>query len=102
MSKAIAKQIHDEKQGLATGQPEIEIADSLSNSWNPISDESDQTRLSRPSQRNTGDAAPGLRCQQTARGQMETGTGQTESRDMQITADERMRHHVRMGMVSLE
>jgi hypothetical protein len=32
MSKAIAKQIHDEKQGLATGQPEIEIADSLPNS----------------------------------------------------------------------
>jgi hypothetical protein len=30
MSKAIAKQIHDEKQGLANGQPEIVIADSIS------------------------------------------------------------------------
>ena len=29
MSKAIAKRILDEKQGLANGQPEIEVADSL-------------------------------------------------------------------------
>jgi hypothetical protein len=32
MSKAIAKQIHDEKLGLATRQPEIVIADSLPDS----------------------------------------------------------------------
>ena len=61
MSKAIAKKIHDEKQGLATGQPEIEIADSLSNSWNPILDESDQTRLRRLSHRGTSQTAPGAR-----------------------------------------
>ena len=39
MSKAIAKQIHDEKLGLAHRQPEIEIADSLSNSSTPFIDE---------------------------------------------------------------
>jgi len=32
MSKAIAKRILDEKQGLADRQPEFEVADSLSDS----------------------------------------------------------------------
>jgi hypothetical protein len=43
MSRAIAKQIHDEKQGLAMGQPEIEVADSLFNSYMSFIDESRMT-----------------------------------------------------------
>ncbi len=39
MSRAIANEIHDEKQGLANGQPTIHIADSLHFCCTPFPDE---------------------------------------------------------------
>ena len=58
MSKAIAKQILDEKQGLATGQPEIEVADSLSTFLSSTFDEPGERRLGDAEQARTGKTAP--------------------------------------------
>jgi len=59
MSKAIAKQILDEKQGLANGQPEIDVADSLFTFCTSTFDEPDEPRLRDAEQARTGKTAPG-------------------------------------------
>jgi hypothetical protein len=46
---------------LATGQPEIAIADSLPDSLKPIPDERNHTRLCRPSQCDTSQTVVGAR-----------------------------------------